>query len=109
MPAPDLVDRDFTAIGLRSAADSAPAHAIHVLGPLLIHDRDRDLGPRDLGGVRPKQVLLGRVPGVPGARRLALIDVLARRREASGSWYMKRMDTHWSVPRPSRYNDAPAN
>ena len=42
---------------LANAPDSAPAHAIRVLGPLLIHDHDRDLGPRDLGGVRPKQVL----------------------------------------------------
>jgi DNA-binding SARP family transcriptional activator len=42
---------------LRNAPDSAPQRAIRVLGPLLIHDGDRDIGPRDLGGVRPKQVL----------------------------------------------------
>ena len=35
----------------------ARRHVIRVLGPLLIDDGDRVVGPRDLGGVRPKQVL----------------------------------------------------
>ena len=31
--------------------------AIRLFGPLEIHDGERILGPRDLGGARPKQVL----------------------------------------------------
>ena len=69
---------DVCPIGLhRDPPGDPPAHAIRVLGPLLIHDRDRDLGPRDLGGVRPKQVLeillAARGHGVPVDR---LTDLL---------------------------------
>src|SRR5436190_522824 len=36
---------------------SACRHMVRVLGPLLIHDGQRTVRARDLGGIRPKQVL----------------------------------------------------
>src|SRR5690242_11907236 len=40
----------------RAGAD-APSLIVRVLGPLVVQDTRRTLGPRDLGGARPKQVL----------------------------------------------------
>ncbi|HSC90201.1 MAG TPA: BTAD domain-containing putative transcriptional regulator [Gaiellaceae bacterium] len=42
---------------MRGAADPRERPAIRLFGGLEIEDGDRRLGPRDLGGVRPKQVL----------------------------------------------------
>src|SRR4051794_8900182 len=41
---------------LRTSSEGA-LRVIGVLGPLLVDDGERTLGPGDLGGVRPKQVL----------------------------------------------------
>jgi len=74
---------------LRDAPDSAPVHAIRVLGPLLIRDGDRGVGPRDLGGVRPKQVLeillAARGHSVPVDRLTDLLWGEEPPRDAAGS------------------------
>ena len=67
----------------------APRHTIGVLGPLLIGDGDRVVGPRDLGGVRPKQVieilLAARGHGVPVDRLTEFIWGGEPPRDAAGS------------------------
>ncbi|HEU0303934.1 MAG TPA: BTAD domain-containing putative transcriptional regulator [Gaiellaceae bacterium] len=42
---------------LRKGSGSGARLVIRVLGPLLVQDGSRTLGPRDFGGARPKQVL----------------------------------------------------
>ena len=42
---------------MRQLAEGASRPAIRLFGPLEIEDGERTLGPRDLGGTRPKQVL----------------------------------------------------
>lgn len=62
---------------------------VRVLGPLAIHDTERTLGPRELGGARPKQVLemllSARGRSVPAARLAELLWGDHPPRDASAS------------------------
>ena len=74
---------------LQKAPEGASWHVIRVLGPLRIHDGDRVLGARDLGGLRPKQVLeillAARGHSVPVDRLAELIWGEETPRDAAGS------------------------
>ncbi|HZC75183.1 MAG TPA: BTAD domain-containing putative transcriptional regulator, partial [Gaiellaceae bacterium] len=63
--------------------------AIRLLGPLVIEDGERTLGPRDLGGMRPKQVLeillMARGHHVPTDRLAELLWAGERPQDAAGS------------------------